>query len=162
MATSSRMAPQGGYEKSDASPRGLLYFAVIMAALLAATALFLIAVFKYSERAENPRPVIAEPFVGTRPLPPAPRIQATPGMDMQSYYESQQQILTSYGWIDRQNGVVRLPIDRAMELILQRGLPTRPAASSTNAASSPNAPKTGGASAAAGGPASSERGGAAP
>lgn len=35
-------------------------------------------------------------------------------------------ILTTYGWVDRPNGVVRIPIDRAMEILLQRGLPTRP------------------------------------
>jgi hypothetical protein len=44
---------------------------------------------------------------------------------MQSYFQSQQNLLNTYGWIDRQNGIVRLPIDRAMELLLERGLPTR-------------------------------------
>ena len=34
----------------------------------------------------------------------------------------------SYGWVDQQAGVVRIPIDRAMELLAQRGLPTRPQA----------------------------------
>jgi hypothetical protein len=46
---------------------------------------------------------------------------------MQTYYHSQQNILNTYGWIDRQNGIVRLPIDRAMQLLLQRGLPVRSA-----------------------------------
>ena len=35
--------------------------------------------------------------------------------------------LTSYGWVDRKNGVVHIPIDQAMDLILQRGLPIRQA-----------------------------------
>jgi hypothetical protein len=34
-------------------------------------------------------------------------------------------ILNSYGWVDEEAGVVRIPIDRAMELTLERGLPTR-------------------------------------
>jgi hypothetical protein len=33
--------------------------------------------------------------------------------------------LNSYGWIDQSNGVVRIPIERAMDLLAQRGLPTR-------------------------------------
>ena len=33
--------------------------------------------------------------------------------------------LTTYGWVDRKNGIVHIPIDRAMDLILQRGLPAR-------------------------------------
>jgi hypothetical protein len=37
----------------------------------------------------------------------------------------QNQNLNSYGWVDRSNGIVRIPISRAMDLLLQRGLPTR-------------------------------------
>ncbi len=45
-------------------------------------------------------------------------------------YAGQNAELNSYGWIDRSNGIVRIPIDRAMVLILQRGLPTRTNSSS--------------------------------
>ncbi|HEV2330417.1 MAG TPA: hypothetical protein VGY56_16670 [Verrucomicrobiae bacterium] len=40
-------------------------------------------------------------------------------------YAGQNQKLNSYGWVDRSNGIVRIPIDRAMDLLMQRGLPTR-------------------------------------
>ena len=40
----------------------------------------------------------------------------------------EEDILNSYGWVDRGNNVVRIPIDRAMKLTLERGLPSRPAA----------------------------------
>ena len=126
MATSAKIAPQGRYEKSDASPRVLLYFVLFIAAILVAASLSLIWLFKYFQKAENPGSFIAAPFATERPLPPPPRIQPNPGADMQNYYQSQQNLLNSYGWIDRQNGIVRLPIDRAMELLLERGLPTRP------------------------------------
>ncbi len=33
--------------------------------------------------------------------------------------------LNSYGWVDRKHGVIRIPIERAMDLVAQRGLPTR-------------------------------------
>lgn len=132
MATSAKIAPQGGYEKSDASPRVLLYFALVVAVILAAASLSLIWLFKYFQKAENPGSFVAAPFAAERPLPPLPRIQPNPGADMQNYYQSQQSLLNSYGWIDRQNGIVRLPIDRAMELLLERGLPTRPAGTPTN------------------------------
>ena len=100
MATNTNAAPRNGYEKSDASPRGLLYFVLIMAAILAATSLSLIWLFKHFERTENPGSFVAAPFAGTRPLPPPPRIQPVPGVDMQSYYQSQQNLLNTYGWID--------------------------------------------------------------
>jgi hypothetical protein len=39
-----------------------------------------------------------------------------------------ERVLGSYGWIDAQNGVVRIPIERAMELVLEHGLPVAPGA----------------------------------
>ena len=132
MATNA--APHNGFEKTDASPRGLLYFVLVMAAILAAISLFLILLFKHYERSENPTPFVAAPFAGTQPLPPPPRIQPLPGVDMQSYDQSQQNLLNTYGWVDKQNGIVRLPIDRAMELLLQRGLPVRSAPNSQSTA----------------------------
>ncbi len=38
---------------------------------------------------------------------------------------AEEKILHSYGWIDQQKGIVRIPIERAMELTAQRGLPAR-------------------------------------
>ena len=38
---------------------------------------------------------------------------------------AEQQVLTTYGWVDRNAGVVRIPIDEAMKLAIQRGLPAR-------------------------------------
>lgn len=134
MATSPEAAHHHGYEKSDASPRGLVYFAATIAVILAAASLSLIWLFNHFQKAESPGSFAAAPFAGARPLPPPPRIQPNPGADMQSYFQSQQNLLNTYGWIDRQNGIVRLPIDRAMELILQRGLPARSSSPPANGA----------------------------
>jgi hypothetical protein len=38
---------------------------------------------------------------------------------------AQNEKLNSYGWVDLSNGIVRIPITRAMDLLAQRGLPTR-------------------------------------
>jgi hypothetical protein len=48
-----------------------------------------------------------------------------PKQDLARTIEEQKQILESYGWADQGTGKVRIPIDRAMDLILQRGLPVR-------------------------------------
>jgi hypothetical protein len=42
-----------------------------------------------------------------------------------SLYAGQNDLLNSYGWVDRGNGIIHIPINRAMDLILQRGLPER-------------------------------------
>ena len=125
MATNPHMTSSGGYEKSDANPRSLLYVVLVTAGLLVLTCLSMIWLFDHFEKTQNPGSVVAAPFASPRALPPPPRIQPDPGADLRSYRESEQNLLNTYGWVDRQNGVVRMPVDRAMELLLQRGLPTR-------------------------------------
>jgi hypothetical protein len=125
VATNPQITRSSGYEKRDASPRGLLYVVLMTTGFLGLTCLSLIWLFDHFEKTQNPGSFVAAPFAGPRSLPSPPRIQPDPGVDLQSYRESQQNLLNTYGWVDRQNGVVRMPVDRAMELLLQRGLPTR-------------------------------------
>jgi len=58
-------------------------------------------------------------------IPPAPRIEEHPAIEIQELHAQEDQMLSTYGWIDKNKGVVRIPIDRAIELQLQRGFPTR-------------------------------------
>ena len=58
-------------------------------------------------------------------LPSAPRLQTSPTSDLQQLLEAENAKLNSYGWIDKSAGVVRIPINRAMDLLAQRGLPAR-------------------------------------
>lgn len=73
------------------------------------------------------------PFASPRPLPPEPRLQPKPENDLQNYLEDQHTELNSYGWVDRSQGVVRIPIERAMQLLLQQGLPVRDSSQSSQA-----------------------------
>ena len=57
-------------------------------------------------------------------IPPAPRIEEHPAIEMQELHAQEDKILSTYGWTDKKAGVVRIPIDRAMELQLQRGFPS--------------------------------------
>ena len=59
-------------------------------------------------------------------LPPQPRLQSNPAEDLAHFREQQDALLNSYGWIDRKAGIVQIPIDQAMDIIAQRGLPKSP------------------------------------
>jgi hypothetical protein len=89
----------------------------------------------------TPHPLAAE-----RQIPSEPQLQSMPGVPlvggtleagMQPFSSTgyaelakkQEKTLTSYGWIDRQAGVVHIPIERAIELVLKQGLPTTDAKS---------------------------------
>ena len=52
-----------------------------------------------------------------------PVLQVAPARDMQAFRFREEAALNSYGWVDPTSGVVRIPIDRAMELLVERGLP---------------------------------------
>jgi hypothetical protein len=60
-------------------------------------------------------------------LPPEPRLQEHPRQDLKDLRAAEDALLKSYGWVDKNQGVVRIPIDEAMKLTLQRGLASRPA-----------------------------------
>jgi|GEM_PF-1862947 len=81
----------------------------------------------------------------TAQLPLAPRLQIAPAADLANLRATEQARLDSYGWIDQQAGIVHIPIDRAMELIVQRGLPARSpgSTSGTPAAQPTSVPGTG-------------------
>ena len=64
--------------------------------------------------------------VDARRLPPMPRLQSAPITDLKDMRAAEDQILTGYGWVDQQHGVVRIPIDRAIDLLAQRGVAARP------------------------------------
>jgi len=77
------------------------------------------------------------PAPGDERLPPEPRIQANPAGDMKALREQEDAVLGTYGWVDRQAGVARIPIDVAMRQVLDEGLPVRQPANAPPAAGTP-------------------------
>lgn len=117
-----------GYEKRDANVGALVQFAFWMAVVLAATLFSMKWTFDYLKKME-PLGATSSPLVkeGARELPPSPRLQVQPHQELVDYCAAQQQAVSSYGWVNQESGVVHVPIDRAMDLVLARGLPARPA-----------------------------------
>jgi len=60
------------------------------------------------------------PPPGGERLPPEPRIQANPAADMGALRRQEDAVLTTYGWVDRQAGIVRIPIDVAIAQVPRR------------------------------------------
>jgi hypothetical protein len=66
------------------------------------------------------RPAVT-PSTGLRPAPGTPRLEANGARDLKAFDAEKRKLLHSYAWIDRDTGVVRIPIERAMSLIARRG-----------------------------------------
>ena len=58
-------------------------------------------------------------------LPPSPRFQENPQQELQDLRAKQGALLEGYGWVNKEGGVARIPIEDAMKMVVERGLPTR-------------------------------------
>ena|ERR1700680_510881 len=94
--------------------------------------------FEMRENANQAAPALSN-IVASK-LPPEPRLQDNAVQDLQQMRAAEDQILNSYGWVDQQKGVVRIPIGRAIDLLAQRGLPVHAAPATQNKAGNPGIP----------------------
>jgi hypothetical protein len=122
-----------GYEKCDANAKWIF---AIVASLLFAGLVMHFCLAGVMERLEK-RPLPSDRWTGVRrgvdttaESKAVPHLQIAPQEDLEQFRAREEAELNSYGWVDRTSGVVRIPIARAMNLLLERGLPTR---SQTNA-----------------------------
>jgi hypothetical protein len=115
------------HEAQDLSIRAIVIFAAALAAFGAVSHVLLVALFDRYRVGEERRDTPPPPLRESRVTPPPPRLQENPGVDLREFRRREDEILRTYGWVDRNHGVLRIPIDRAMKLIAERGLPSRSA-----------------------------------
>jgi hypothetical protein len=114
---------EAGREVRDVNVRGILYLAVAVVVMAAAIHLLLWWLFGVYERQAASQDPKQSPLFDPEQQPPEPRLQNTPTRDYARFRQQQEEQLNSYGWVDRQKEVVHIPVSRAMELLLDRGLP---------------------------------------
>src|SRR5439155_20366353 len=121
--------PRTEHETSDVNLRAILGFGAGLAVAGVVISFLVWLLFTYfSVREARPvAPVYPLATTQENRLPPEPRLQTQPREDLRELRAHEDEILTSYGWVDRNAGVVRIPIDRAMQIAVQRGLPVRTA-----------------------------------
>jgi hypothetical protein len=136
------------YETRDVKLRPLVVFAAGLGVVGVVVYLVIFGMFRlFSGEAAQEDARLAPSSVsrpaavpGADRLPPEPRIQANAAADMKALREREDAILTTYGWVDRQAGVARIPIDVAMKQVLEEGLPVRQPDSAPPAAGTPATP----------------------
>lgn len=116
-----------GHEERDihALPIVFAVFALTVVSIAAIVAMYVLFNVLAAEQARNttvPSPLAAE--YGLKE-PPEPRLQSDPLLDLQKLRARDAERLSTYAWVDRDAGVVQLPIERAIELLATRGLPAR-------------------------------------
>ena len=139
-----------GYERSDMSPTAVLAAAIALLVMLAIVLVLVtsleVALTGIPVTLSRPPDLTSGLQAASAPTPPSPRLEAQSGELFEPYRAAEESKLSSYRWVDRSAGVASMPIDRAMELIVQRGLPSRatpPAAARDSGNLSPSSASAG-------------------
>ena len=120
--------------RDDENMRAILRFGawMVIAAVIIYAALF--GLFQYfdwqaavADPAQNPLLAGEKPPASPAARFPQPQLQANAAADQAKARAEEEELLNTYGWVDRQAGVVHLPIDRAMQMIAEHGVPVWPA-----------------------------------
>jgi hypothetical protein len=114
-----------GHETTDAEVKPILYFLLSLGILICGSMLLMHWYFTILESWKAPDREVRSPLIDVRQVPPEPRLQSDPAVDLRRFAEEEQRSLNEYRWVDRNSGVFQIPIERAMELIAERGLPYR-------------------------------------
>jgi len=128
--------PATEFEHQDLSPRAVYSFLIGLA--IAGVVIYFVLWGLYDlmdayEKKHQPRqnPLAQQTTADTRMVTteditkfPQPRLERNERIEIKDFRLKEEQTLNSYGWVDEKAGVVRIPIERAMQLIAQRGLPT--------------------------------------
>lgn len=116
------------HEESDINVRAIISFVVVLTAVTVAIQVLVYGLFLLFNKVEDKTQADVSPLT---PPPaqvsdfPSPSLQTTPWTDLIKLRADEYAYLHSYGWVDQNAGIARIPIDRAKEMLLQKGLPVR-------------------------------------
>lgn len=160
--------PEEAHEASDVNVRLILAFGVFLIVLAAVIHVVLYGFYKgldkyYESRQSPSNPMVqaASPAAGQPENPateksaetaeqatrrlvatfPEPRLQPDEYRDYEVYRKKVAEQVTSYSWVDKNAGSVKIPIDRAIEVLAERGLPVAAGPAASPASPSPANPK---------------------
>ncbi len=130
------------HERTDAHIAPLVQFLIWLAVICAISFFLMKSLLGWFKQQDTPLPGNERhPLALERVIPPEPRLERAKNAallsegrrDASAYFTSQSlrdlhahesEQLSTYGWIDKQAGLVHIPVERAAELVLQQGLPT--------------------------------------
>lgn len=127
----------GNHEPDEIAFAGILKVGAVLTAVTIFSYVVVLGVYWLFDRqatANEPAPAYPMAVGLADRLPPAPRLQTEPKEELRVLRQHQRELLEGFAWVDKNGGVVRIPVEQAMKLTIERGLPARTAAAATPAA----------------------------
>jgi hypothetical protein len=130
--------PAAPIEGDGISYRGILWFVVVLAVTTVVCQALMWGLLEFFLTRANSTDQARAPMVAPVAVPaiqndnmvaasggemPPPYLQTREPLGLERFREREDAILTTYGWVDQNNGIVRIPIERAKALLLERGIP---------------------------------------
>lgn len=115
----------GGHEKTDADVKPIIQFLVGLGALMVFVMFLMTGFYNLLDSHFGRSEQNVSPLVDVQQIPPGPKLQVNPAEELIEVRSWEEQRLSTYEWIDEDTGVFRIPIDRAMEVVAETGLPHR-------------------------------------
>ena len=131
-----------GFEREDLSTRGVFAFMIGLAIVGVVIYFIIVGMYSFLDKYERSQMATASPLVTTKGVVSrvvtqadmdkafkdngAPMLETDERGQFRDFLMNQENQLNSYGWVDEKAGVAHIPIERAMELTVQRGLPVYP------------------------------------
>lgn len=122
--------PQIRHETTDVNVWAVGKFAIGLVAVTVISVILLFGLLRFFQSREETS--VANTVEPTK-LFPQPQLQKTPILDLKAIHAEEDKLLTGYAWVDEKKGVVRIPVELAIDVLAKRGLPTRTAAAATKA-----------------------------
>src|SRR5664280_30666 len=114
--------PHIGHETTDVNVWAVGKFAIGLVVVCVVSIGMLFGLLKFFQSREETS--VANTVEPTK-LFPQPQLQKTPILDLKTIRAEEDKLLNGYAWVDAPKGVVRIPVDRAIEVLAKRGLPSR-------------------------------------
>ncbi len=116
-----------GHEERDANVRTLFLAGLGLAVSVLIILGIAYSVYRYYGTTSTAPNAPAETFLRPDVPPPVPQIQPDPHADLMRFRSWEDSVLGSYSWVSKDSGIVRIPIEKAMHLLLAKGLPVESA-----------------------------------
>ncbi len=121
--------PEVVHETSDVNVGAILRYGAALLVVAAIAHVFLWWLFGVYQRQYQRAQTQVYPMAAGQQdrLPPEPRLQSNPQQDLIELRAKQETLLKEYGWVNKATGIARIPIEEAMRIVVERGLPAREA-----------------------------------
>lgn len=120
-------SPDAGHEESTVDLKPIIAFGAVLVIVTAFAFVSMSFMLNFLKLNQTRKDIPLSSLAAPNPVPPAPLLQVSPNQDLKHTRQTEGVILDSYHWVDKDAGIVGIPVEQAIKILAKRGLPARSA-----------------------------------